>query len=653
VKLLLLVLIAASAQAAEDGYGALLRWMDGIAQKQLAARSARIAAITTVAQAETRKGEVRRKILESIGGLPDYAGPLNASVTGRIDHRDYVIEKVIFESLPRLYVTANVYLPKPAGRHPAILLPLGHWWQGKPAVQVLAANLAMKGFVVLAYDPLGQGERYQAFDKRIGESLAGGSTTQHYMVGGQALLAGETLAKYAIWDAKRALDYLVSRPDVDTERIGCTGCSGGGTLTTYISALDDRIKVAAPSCYMNSFRTLFAGRVGDSEQDIPGFLANGLDQTDFVELFAPKPWLITSTKEDFFTVEGARQVYDEARKWYGIYGVNQKIDFVVGPGKHGTPLEVRERIYDWMIRWLNNGQGDSREKPVEAHPDHELWVTRTGQIATSLNARDLYEIILDRLKERTSAGSAADLREQLGRYIGARATGAPRVRTLEGERVAIETEPGLEIFGDLLAPQKSGRKPGVVIVHTGKTVPTLAHQLARQGNIVLAITPRGLPLTTETRPLIGDGVSFHRAILIGRNLPGMRALDILRAFDLLSARDDVDPARISAIANGTAGIWLLIAAAVEPRFAKLWLDGTPHSLRSAMEVPLHRNLHDAVLPGLLLHGDIKDMAKLAGEAKILWTDPTNWTGQTVPVPGRFTYRTFEEQDERLLKAFAP
>jgi cephalosporin-C deacetylase-like acetyl esterase len=650
-RFLLLLVVAASAHAADDGYDALLRWMDGIAQKQLADRSARIAAITTVPQAETRKTAVRRKILESIGGLPDYAGPLNPSVTGRIDHRDYVIEKVIFESLPRLYVTANVYLPKRPGRHPGILLPLGHWWQGKPAVQVLAANLATKGFVVLAYDPLGQGERYQAYDKRMGESLAGGSTTQHYMAGGQALLAGETLAKYAMWDAKRALDYLVSRAEVDTERIGCTGCSGGGTLTTYISALDDRIKVAAPSCYMNSFRTLFAGRVGDSEQDIPNFIADGLDQTDFVELFAPKPWLITSTKEDFFTVEGARQVYEEARRWYGIYGAEEKIAFVVGPGKHGTPLEVRERIYDWMIRWLNNGQGDAREQPVAAHPDHELWATRTGQIATSLNSRDLYEVILDRLKQRATTGGG--VQEQLRRFIGPRGTGAPRMRMLGGSKVAIETEPGLDIFGDLIVPQKSGRKPAVLVVHTGKTLPPVAQQLAGQGSIVLAITPRGLPLTVETRPLIGDGVSFHRALLIGRSLPGMRALDVLRAFDLLAAREDVDPARISATANGTAGVWLLMAAAMEPRFAKLWLDGTPASFRSAMEVPLHRNLHDAVLPGILLHGDIPDIAKLAGEMKILWTDPSNWTGQIVPVSGRFTYRTFEESDDRFVKAFAP
>src|SRR5688572_22177283 len=203
-RVMLLLSIVVSARADD---GAMLRWLDGIAQKQLAARSAQIAAITTVAQAETRKAAVRRKILDSIGGLPDYAGPLNATITGRINHGDYAIEKVIFESLPQLYVTANVYLPKAPGRHPGILLPLGHWWQGKPAVQVLAANLAMKGFVVVAYDPLGQGERYQAFEARIGESLTGGSTAQHYMAGGQALLAGETLAKYAIWDAKRALDY--------------------------------------------------------------------------------------------------------------------------------------------------------------------------------------------------------------------------------------------------------------------------------------------------------------------------------------------------------------------------------------------------------------------------------------------------------------
>jgi len=155
----------------------------------------------------------------------------------------------------------------------------------------------------------------------------------------------------------------VSRPDVESSAHRLHGCSGGGTLTTYISALDDRIRVAAPSCYMNSFRTLFAGRVGDSSRISRTFLAAGLDQTDFVELFFAQAVADHFDREDFFTVAGARQVFEEARRWYGIYGAGDKVAWVIGPGKHGTPLEVRERIYEWMIRWLKDGRGEAPRGP--------------------------------------------------------------------------------------------------------------------------------------------------------------------------------------------------------------------------------------------------------------------------------------------------
>ena len=210
-------------------------------------------------------------------------GPLNARVTGRIDRPRYTIEKVIFESLPQFYVAANLYLPKEGGKHPGVLRPMGHWEEGKVREQVMDANLAMKGFVVLTYDPIGQGERQQAYDSRIEASLIGGSTDQHFQAGAQSILAGENFARYRIWDAKRALDYLVSRPEVDADKIGVTGCSGGGTLTTYISALDPRVKVAAPACYINTWHYLFAGPTGDSEQSFPFFLSSGLDVADYIE----------------------------------------------------------------------------------------------------------------------------------------------------------------------------------------------------------------------------------------------------------------------------------------------------------------------------------------------------------------------------------
>ncbi|MGH9662903.1 MAG: alpha/beta hydrolase family protein, partial [Bryobacteraceae bacterium] len=363
---------------------------------ELRQRDDTIAAIHTTDGAERRRVYVRAKILELLGGLPDYDGPLNAHVTGTIDADGYTIEKLYFESLPHFWVTANIYKPKPldAGeRYPGIVVPVGHWAEGKPVEQRIAANLAKKGFVVLVYDPAGQGERLQAYDERTGKSLAGGPTEQHILAGAQSVLAGESFARYRIWDAKRAIDYLVSRPEVDAKRLGATGCSGGGTLTTYIAALDPRIQVAAVSCYLNSYKMLFSGPVGDSEQSLPSFLSSGLDETDYVELFAPKPLLMTSTEKDFFTPAAARLVYEEARGWYRLYGAESRVKWIVGPGGHGTPLVVREAIYDWMIRWLKNGKGSSKEEPVEFYPDFQFRATGTGQVSTALHSRDLQDVI--------------------------------------------------------------------------------------------------------------------------------------------------------------------------------------------------------------------------------------------------------------------
>src|SRR6266487_2633820 len=335
-----------------------LRWMDQIAQHHLERREKAIAEIHTVADAQRRKQAVREKLMELLGGLPDYNGPLNPRTTGRIQNESYTIEKVIFESLPGYFVTANLYRPNQSGRYPGILLQSGHTQEGKPEPQRLAANLALKGFVSLAFDPLGQGEREQSYNSQVDHALAGWSVNEHIQAGAQAILVGESVARYFIWDAKRALDYLISRPDVDSTRVGAAGCSGGGALTTFIGALDPRLKAVVPACYPNSYRLLFAGPDPDTEMSLPQFLARGLDVADYVELTAPTPWLIQATEGDYFTPPGTRLVYEEARHWYGIYGAEDKLAFFVGPGPHGTPLVSREAVYQWMIRWLKDGHGD-------------------------------------------------------------------------------------------------------------------------------------------------------------------------------------------------------------------------------------------------------------------------------------------------------
>lgn len=655
---LLLLTAALCVGAAEpDPEARLLQWMDRIAQRQLDRRALELEGARTVEAAERRKRQLREKILDLIGGLPDYTGPLNAKVTGRIEKADYIIENVVFESLPRIWITANLYRPKASGHYPGILISLGHWDQGKLAEQSTAANFARKGFVALAYDPIGQGERIVAYDARLKESLGEWSTEQHIQLGGQSLLVGQSLARYMIWDAMRALDYLVSRPEVEADRIGSTGCSGGGTLTTYIAALDPRIKAAAPACWMNSYRVLFAGPVGDDEQSLPGFIAAGLDQADYVEMFAPKPYLIVSTIEDFFPLEGARQTYEEARRWYRLYGAQDHIDWAVGPGKHGTPLPVRERIYEWMIRWLKDGMGDPGEVPVQMAANRELLVTPGGQVTIDLGGRELHTLIRERLDKHDTpqqrpSGLVEAIRPLMKPEIDSPVTVRVVVETRNedfiSQQVLFETEPGLELEGTLLLPRKEGRKPALVVVETDGGPSSVARSAARRGSVVLALNPRGLPRKDDHRPFGVEWLMNTRALLIGRNLPCLRAYDIRRAVDLLSARPDVDPTSIRGSARGPSGVWLLLAAATDSRIQRIWLDKTPYSLRAALDEPLNRNLHAAVIRGFCIKWDLGSLVSAMGTRAVIWSDPTDWLGVVTTTKGDYRYRTFSEGDERFI-----
>ncbi len=626
--------LAAFALLASTPFNDLTAWLDRIAQSQLDARQPQIDAVHDRASAQARSAEARTRILRSLGGFIPYDGPLNARTTGTLEESGYRIEKIVFESLPRYFVTGNLYLPDSPGRHPAVLVPMGHWDEGKTAAQQIAGNLALKGFVVFAFDPVGQGERLQAYDWRVGSSLGGGATEQHIQSGALALLEGKSFARYRLHDTRRALDYLAGRAEVDPDRLGATGCSGGGTLTTYIAALDPRIKVAVSSCYMNSYRLLFAGPVGDSEQSLPNFLSAGLDQTDFVELFAPKPWLITSTEQDFFTPAGAKIVYDEARRWYTILGAEDRIKWVIGPGGHGTPPVVREAVYDWFLRWLGPGRpgADAKEQPIHLHPDHELRVSETGQVSTDFDSRELYEIIRDELPSiPNSSDISASMRTLIGHH-------APSAIHRTGDLISFEPDPGLQITARLLPAATAGRHPAVLLVQSDLEASEHATQLAAAGNTVLLLAPRGLPAPATIR-FSGDWITNARALLVGRVLPAMRAHDILCGIDLLAEMPEVDPTQIRATAADTAGIWLLMAAAADSRIQSIELSRTPYSLRAAFNNPLNRGLYDAVVPGAVAAWDLVDLVKAIAPRQVTWTDPVDWMRNLAVLPG-YRYSTF-------------
>ncbi|MFN0103314.1 MAG: acetylxylan esterase [Bryobacteraceae bacterium] len=623
----------------------LLRWMDKIAQEQLQARETAIAAVRTVADAEMRKRVVRRKILDALGGLPEYEGPLKARVTGQIQADGYVIEKVIYESLPGYYVTANLYRPDRPGRYPGVLLQAGHTQEGKAEPQWLAANLALKGFVSLAFDPAGQGEREQTYDPQLKAPAAGWSVNEHIHQGAQAALAGEGLARYFIWDAKRSLDYLASRAEVDPARLGAAGCSGGGALTTFIGALDTRLKAVIPACFPNSYRLLFAGANPHSEMTLPQRLSIGLDTADFVELSAPTPWLLQATEEDYFTPAGAKLVYEEARRWYRLYGAEDKIAYSVGPGPHGTPLVSREAIYQWLIRWLNGGRGDFHEQPVKIYPNHELLVTTTGRVEDEPGSRKLHQLIVASLHAKRKPGTALELAAELRRLKIPSNGSAPRVKLLQesqgdgfrAQQIRFESEPGIEIEATILIPASSGKKPAVLLV-AGRLSDVVAESIAKAGRVVLKLEPRRSLKFDDRRPFVGDWLANTRADQIGFSLAALRARDILRGVDLLAARPDVDAGSIRAAGQGVKGIWLLLAAAADTRIGKVWLDRTPYTLMEALNNPLNTALSDAVIHGFSLRWDLEDLVKLMGDRPLLRTDPANWMGRVVNAGPGFRYR---------------
>jgi hypothetical protein len=282
----------------------------------------------------------------------------------------------------------------------------------------------------------------------------------------------------------------------------------------------------------------------------------------------------------------------------------------------------------------------------------ELLVTPSGHVEDQPGSRKLYQLISDEFRARKRQGTIPELLAEL-RSLNIPSEGAPpEVRVSdesngpEGRRqhVSFESEPGVEIGGRLYIPHSSGRRPAVLLV-ADKTsnywIPStasLAETIAKTGRVVLELDPRD-SLGEGERPFIGNWITNARADQIGRNLPAMRAHDILRGIDLLAARNDVEPSSIRAVARGVKGIWLLLAAAVDTRIGKVWLDRTPYSLRAALENSMNTDLFDAVIPSFALHWDLNDLTKAMENRPVLWTDPANWMGHAVPLGSPFRYRT--------------
>ena len=363
---------------------ALYRIISNTAFEQLENRKNRLASLNTRSDWQKYQNEINQMLCASLSKFKKT--PLNPETTGILVRDGVTIEKIIYESHPNFYVTASLFLPRKR-QHPApaIIYCSGHSELGfrSETYQHVILNLVEKGFIVLAYDPIGQGERLQYPDLETGKSTIGSSTQEHSYAGVQTLLSGSSLSDYFIWDGIRAVDYLYTREEVDRDRIGITGRSGGGTQAAMIAACDDRILAAAPENYVTNFKRLFQA-IGpqDAEQN-PWFgIARGIDHADFIHARAPKPTLIISTTNDYFSIQGARETFYEVKKSYAALGMTENVLMVENFGEHESILENRKAMYAFFQKFLNM-PGNNEEIETEPFPAEELWSTQTGQVRSS------------------------------------------------------------------------------------------------------------------------------------------------------------------------------------------------------------------------------------------------------------------------------
>ena len=653
---LLLAVLAARAQSPLEVVGGLDgmvdRYLSGVAERQFAARKAAVARIRTAADVRVRQEYVRGKLLAEIGGLPART-PLNARITGTVERAGYRIEKLVFESQPRFYVTANVYVPaggKPP--YPAVLGTAGHSLDGKAddTYQHAWISLAKRGFVVLAYDPPGQGERFEYLDTATGRSaLSGGGTGEHIMAGLQCLLTGTNIARYFINDGMRALDYLLTRPDVDAKRIAVAGNSGGGTQSSYLAAFEPRLAAAAPSCYLTAWETLWADPgPQDAEQVFAGFLRDGLDFPDFLISFAPRPIQMATAVRDFFPIDGARATYAEARATFRTLGAADHMGYFEFDDTHGWSKPRREATYRWLARWLEERNDDGVEDPdVKTSAPKELAVTDTGQVSTAFPGAATVQSLNLALAEELYAKRAGEVAAKVRTRLNvATERGAPPFEkrgeiareSYRIEMIALRPETGITVPALVFVPSGgAARKPAVLSLNSsGKAADAGALEgLARAGNVVLAIDPRGWgEAGSAPGPRGGYSKAYQtnmRALLVGMTMAGMQTGDTLRAFDYLNSRPDVDARRIRAIGKGKGCAIALFAGVLEPRITQVECEEPPPSYMEVVRARMHSGDMDLVVPGVLRDFDLPDVGAALGAR---FTSPNAWPQTSGTAPNR-------------------
>jgi dienelactone hydrolase len=640
-----------------DIENSLYKYFCSVAFEQLESRNSDISKLRTKSDWLERQSIVRERLSDIMGPFPEKT-PLNIRITGVIQMEGYRVEKIIYESQPNYYVTSALFIPdNMEGKTSAILNPIGHSPASfrRDVYQHTIINLVQKGFIVFAYDPIGQGERLQYYDNESGKSRFP-PNHEHSYPGAQCFISGYSPAKHFIWDGIRGIDVLLSRPEVDPDRIGMTGISGGGTSTTFISAFDDRILAAAPECFITNYNYLFKSEgPQDSEQNLIRLIYHGLDHPDFIELRAPKPTLIMSTTRDFFSIQGARETFQEAGKAFAALGAAGNLQMTEDDFGHGFTRKNREAMYAFFQKHLNN-PGDPSDHEVATIPLEELWVTETGQLATSLQGETMHSLNKKIVEKQVSVleSKRTNMEEHLSgikhKAAGISGFSYPTLNddiifsgrfvnpAYKLEKYLIPGSGDYMIPLALFIPNRNSKKEVILLLHEkGKNYAangdSLARQLLAKGYTILL---GDLPDIGEMGPgyMRGDtyihNVSYNKwfaGILTGKSIVGLRAEDIIRMTHFIKNYLS-DYHAISAISTGVLGSELLHAAVFEDNIQKVCLI---RPFLSFSEIALSHDyqpffIHSTVA-GAIEEYDLPDLIASLCPREVLIINPLSGNGE--------------------------
>ncbi|MBO5791960.1 MAG: prolyl oligopeptidase family serine peptidase [Lentisphaeria bacterium] len=623
------------------------------------ARTKRIDALSNREEAVKYVEDIRAKV-QSCFPMPADRSVPETELCGVVEKEGFRVEKIIYFSRPSFPVTANLYLPDTPGKHPGVLFLCGHSGDGKACetYQRAAQNLVLQGYVVLLVDPVSQGERKQFLDVPNAKHIQG-CTSEHTMMGKQLRLCGEFLGAWRAYDALRGLDYLLSRSEVDPERIGITGNSGGGTMTAFVQALDSRFTMAAPSCYITSWQRNFENElVADAEQMVPGILGKGCEMGDLILAYAPRPVLLLGQKNDFFDARGLKETFENARKVYKLLGAEENLQFFIGPTDHGYSVENREAMYQFFGTHAGRSAAGESEA-VKVLAPQETFCTASGQLLTSRSELATLHKLLERslleMAESRKKLSAAELKEAMAELLGLpREIPLPYCRHLPPiscpsitpersvfSRFGIEPEPG--VFGTLKinAPQayrhfpalekmtlylphldagsevlKYDRDPEEIMA--GFDFRNMGESLAQTGSFGSEYRKF---CTVFNQDYHYDGIE----LMFGSSMAARRVLDVLSAVEYAKS---AGVQHLHLIARGQGVVPGILAALLSEKIESVTLHDAPVSWISMVQKRVTAWPQSCMVPGVLKITDLPEIYETVGKEKDL--NIVNFVNEPIP-----------------------